>query len=163
MKSTPEGNEQLTDIFLLFAEVQLGRPVTEDEFASVINDMLRYDRGKQRYPMQVTDAANGELVVSYRRCAWHTTIAGRDISLHARLKAHGEYAVCDCYPHADGKARHQQIGELAGLLVTGDSGRFDALFDAVSRNGGHWSTVLRDWLSAERYGKRVGVLQGTMA
>lgn len=37
-----------------------------------------------------------------------------------------------------------------------------ALQNALFRSGGHWERVLYDWMGAERYGKRVGMVQGAL-
>lgn len=151
MKSTPSGDKQLADIFLLFAEVHLQRQVREDELAGPINHMLRYD-SRQRLPLPVFGAAFGRLEYWYRHVDLIIPVGAHEVALRARLKAHGEYAVCDAFPKADGKARHQQLAELSDLLATraSDVARYNALFDALNRSGGHWDRVLRDWMSSAR-------------
>jgi len=164
MRSTPEGDKQLTDIFLLFAEAHYQRAVSEPEFGGLLNHMLRYD-SKHRYPMLTDDdaATFGELKVWYRHCDLLLPIDGYTVALRARLRymAHGEYAVSGVFPGAPGKARHEQLAELATVLVTRCSvpGRVDALFDALNRMSGHWETVLRDWVSQARAARRPGVMQ----
>lgn len=158
MKSTPEGEQQLSDIFLLFAELHYRRPVAESEFTGLINHMLHYD-SKHRYPMLTDDdaATFGELKVWYRHCDLLIPIAGHEVALRARLKSHGEYAVCGVFPSAEGKARHGQLEELATLLVNRCSApeRLDAVQDALSRYAGHWEGVLGNWLSHARSAEAV--------